>query len=171
MKRLLIIMLFFVAASGFFVSAVYAADITINTQIPGKYPNDPVGIVANLYNFALMIAGLLAFGAIVYGAIKYTISAGNPTQQSDAKQWITDALLGLLLLAGSFIILQTINPDLTTLRLAPLDKIGPPPEAGGCPFGQSKPYKKIGEPDPSDPSVPTPCVSVNECGVNAPSCL
>ncbi len=95
-----------------------AARIDIRKIIPGTYSNTtPAGIVANLYNFGLSIAGVLAFGAIVYGAIKYTVSAGNPSQQSEAKEWITQALWGLLLLAGAYLILNTINPRITKLRV------------------------------------------------------
>ena len=35
-----------------------------------------------------MLAGMLAFGMIIYGAIQYTVSAGNTTQQSDARDRI-----------------------------------------------------------------------------------
>ncbi|RJQ28727.1 hypothetical protein C4571_03075, partial [Candidatus Parcubacteria bacterium] len=33
----------------------------------------PAGIIVNFYQFALMIGGVLAFGAIVYGGIKYVV--------------------------------------------------------------------------------------------------
>lgn len=96
----------------------------INPNIPGQESAEtPSGIVANFYTFALMVSGLLAFGAIVYGAIKYTVSAGNPSQQSDAKQWITDALWGLLLLVSATLILRTINPDIPKLGLPRLEAI------------------------------------------------
>lgn len=90
----------------------------INTGIPpstGTNEADPAGIIANIYQFALMISGLLALGAIVYGAILYTISAGNSSRQSDAKQWIYQALIGLGLLAAGALILATINPKVFTL--------------------------------------------------------
>ncbi len=92
--------------------------VTINPGIPpstGTNEADPAGIIANIYQFALMISGLLALGAIVYGAILYTISAGNSSRQSDAKQWIYQALIGLGLLAAGALILATINPKVFTL--------------------------------------------------------
>lgn len=69
-------------------------------------------IVSDLYQLALGVSGLLAFGSIVYGAIVYTLAAGNPSGQTEGKEWIKQALLGLLLLAGAYIILNTINPAL-----------------------------------------------------------
>src|SRR3990167_9921491 len=72
--------------------------------------------IANFYQWALGIGGLVALGIIVFGGILYTVSAGNASKQDDAKQWITGALIGLLLLFGSYLILNTINPELTKLK-------------------------------------------------------
>lgn len=84
----------------------------------GPCPSEqtPAGYVARIYTFALMIAGLAAFGGIIYGSLKYILSAGNIGSQQDAKDQITQAILGLILLLGSFLILYTINPDLVNLR-------------------------------------------------------
>ena len=76
----------------------------------------PAGYIARLYQFGLMIAGLAAFGSIIFGSVKYILSAGSITNQQDAKDQITQAILGLVLLLGAFIILYTINPDLVSLR-------------------------------------------------------
>ncbi len=94
--------------------------VTISMNIPGTSPNSsstPGAFVENFYQFALMIGGVLAFGVIVYGGVKYMASAGNPSSQSDAKEWIEAALLGLLLLVGAYFILNVVNPQLTNLAL------------------------------------------------------
>ena len=39
-----------------------------------------------------MIGGLLAFGAIVFGAIKYTLAAGKPSGPHEGEEWIKQAL-------------------------------------------------------------------------------
>lgn len=89
--------------------------VEINPNLPGgnegnaDKPN-PVGVIGNLYQFALMIGGLLAFAVIVYGSIQYATAGGNPTKQSDAKDRIVQALIGLLLLVGGGIVLATIRP-------------------------------------------------------------
>ncbi len=75
---------------------------------------DPAQFIVDIYNVALSLGGFLAFGAVVYGAILYSTSAGNPSGQSEAKEWITQALVGLTLLFGAFLVLQTVNPKLTT---------------------------------------------------------
>ena len=45
---------------------------------------------------------------------------GNPGNQSEGKEWVKSALLGLLLLAAAYLILYTVNPNLVNLELADL---------------------------------------------------
>ncbi len=110
-----------IVANFFLLSAARA--VTISMNIPGTSPNastTPGAFVANFYQFALMIGGVLAFGVVVYGGVRYMASAGNPSGQSDAKEWIEAALLGLLLLVGAYFILNVVNPQLTNLGLPAL---------------------------------------------------
>jgi hypothetical protein len=107
-----------------FVSVAHA--ITISMNLPGTSTtasSTPGTFVANFYQFALMIGGVLAFGIIVYGGVKYMASAGNPSGQGDAKEWIQAALLGLLLLVGAYFILNVVNPQLTNLGLPQLTPV------------------------------------------------
>lgn len=108
------------------ISHALAAAITINPSIPYVSSGSGVtGLIQGFYLFALAIAGVLSFGAIVYGGIRYATGRGNPSTESEGKSWITGALLGLLLLAGAYIILQTVNPALTALT-NPADLLHPP---------------------------------------------
>jgi hypothetical protein len=113
-----------VIANFFLLYAAHA--VTISMNIPGTSPNastTPGAFVANFYQFALMIGGVLAFGVVVYGGVRYMASAGNPSGQSDAREWIEAALLGLLLLVGAYFVLNVVNPQLTTLGLPPLQTV------------------------------------------------
>jgi len=76
-----------------------------------------VSYIFGFYDFALIIAGILAMGAIIYGAILYAISSGNTSRQSDAKEWITQAFLGLLLLLAANLLLGTINPNIISPKI------------------------------------------------------
>lgn len=103
---------------------------TVQVPIPcdprvGLCPSEqtPAGYIARLYTFSLMIAGLLAFASIVYGSVKYILSAGIVSMQTEAKEQITQAIFGLVLLLGAFIILYTINPNLVNLRNPSLEVI------------------------------------------------
>ena len=72
--------------------------------------------VYNFYIWSMSIGGLLALSIIIYGGVLYSASGGNPGRMGEAKKWIASALFGLALLFSSFLILNTINPDLTNLK-------------------------------------------------------
>jgi hypothetical protein len=107
-----------------------SAQVTINTSfpVPSSGPG-PGGFVNDFYRFSLMLGGILAFGAIVYGGIRYIFAAGNPSGQSDGKEWIKGALWGLALLGGAYLILNVINPNLTKLSLPGLEPVAAVPAA------------------------------------------
>lgn len=113
-------MLFFALATATEASTLNLGD-ELRVLEESEYPEE---FVNNFYQLALAISGLLAFGAIVYGGIKYTAAAGSPSGQTEGKEWITGALWGLLLLAGAVILLNTINPDI--LRVGLPQELGAP---------------------------------------------
>lgn len=127
----------------FLFPTVHAAE-TVPTGLPQQ--------IGNFYQWALGIGGLVALGVLIFGGILYTVSAGNASRQDDAKQWITGSLVGLIILFGSWFILNTINPNLTKLKDLSLivneaggggippgtgDDFEPPP---GCPFAIKPSY-------------------------------
>ena len=90
---------------------------------PGEPPRPgekvPLGIaqqIGNFYQWALGIGGLVALGVLIFGGILYTISAGNASRQDDAKGWLLGGIMGVILLFSSYLILNTVNPELTNLK-------------------------------------------------------
>lgn len=143
MKRfrlLLVLAAVLLASLSFTVHSVQAEDATAKptTAATPLFPSytDPVTTIQNIYKFSLILAGLLAFGMVSYAGIRYALSGGNPTARSDAMDQLQQAALGLLLLFGAYIILNTIDPNLTRLRLPTLEGIkGDPAEQGGKTLG------------------------------------
>lgn len=80
-------------------------------------------ISAWFYIFFVTISGVAAFFGLVSGGFVRLTSEGNPTKISDANDRITSALLGLIIILSSYLILKTINPELTTLYLEKLPEI------------------------------------------------
>jgi len=74
-------------------------------------------LVAWFYYFLVGISGLATFLMLVWGGFTWLTSTGNPTKISDAKDKITSAVLGLVIILSSYLILKVINPELTTLKL------------------------------------------------------
>jgi len=92
------------------------------------WPNSPMGtsltdnsklvdFVKYLYEWGIALGGLAAFIALVIAGFQYLTSAGNAMKMSNAMKRIQSAVLGLLLLLSSVLILNTINPQLTTLKM------------------------------------------------------
>lgn len=77
---------------------------------------DPASFVNNFYLYVLGIAGTLAVIMIVYGAVKYIVTGGNTSSQKDARDIIVSSVWGIVLLAGAYVILSTINPSLVELK-------------------------------------------------------
>ena len=122
MKKILFLALSLLFATANFVHAATGYKITQTlpgTDIIAKRSADElggfVGYAANLWIFGISIGGVLALGSIVFGAIEWTVSAGNTSKIADAKDRITQAIIGLVLLFGAFTILNFINPELTQL--------------------------------------------------------
>jgi hypothetical protein len=94
-------------------------DLFFGKDVGGSLPLKPIekidltpisGMVEDFYRWAFGVAGVVAFGVLIYGGILYISSAGNASKQGDAKEWIKAAISGLFLLLTAYIILYTINP-------------------------------------------------------------
>lgn len=82
-----------------------------------------VGQVKNLgeyirlvYAWMIPVGAILAVVVIMIGGIMW-LTSGGADRLSTAKQWIGNAIIGLCLLLFSYVILNTINPDLVRLSL------------------------------------------------------
>jgi hypothetical protein len=72
--------------------------------------------ISGIYTFLLSIVGVVAAAMMIIGGFQYLISVGDTAKISAAKERVTDALIGLVLAFGSYIMLYTINPDLVAFK-------------------------------------------------------
>jgi len=90
-----------------------------------EWPNSPVGtsltedsklttLIQYLYEWGITLGGLAVFISLIIAGIQYLSSFGNPVSMKNAMDRIKSAFLGLILLLSSWLILNTINPDLTS---------------------------------------------------------
>ncbi|MDO8466991.1 MAG: pilin [bacterium] len=124
-KGILITFLIFIALTGVVFAEedqpyrlIVPFDGTSNQEVA-----NPVEYIFAFYNFALGAGGLAAVAIIVFAGLKWTTSAGNVSAQSEAKDMILNAILGIVMLLGSILILRTIDPKLTTLELETLKPV------------------------------------------------
>jgi hypothetical protein len=109
-----------------FVSAEYELEVKY-PEIKGlKAEGTLTGYIRYLYTFGLAIISIAALGALVYGGLMY-MTAETITTTEEAKRWIWGAVTGLLLGFGAYLILNTINPDLVSLK----PPNTPPPSSSG----------------------------------------
>lgn len=80
--------------------------------------------VSGIYNWSLAIVGIVAFVQIIYAGWLYLSAAGNTANTSAAMSKISNAVLGIILLFSSYLILNTINPDLVGGGLGLPDLMG-----------------------------------------------
>ncbi len=97
---------------------VFAADgYQLLESMPGvgdaksAAPQFPV-YISKMYNFFVAFVIIAALLMVTIGGFSYILSAGNQAQAGTAKKIITDALIGLVVVFISWLVLNTINPDL-----------------------------------------------------------
>ncbi len=123
-KNTTTLLLFFIILTFSFVF-YYSIPNTASAQLNLNYPElggiRPGGDVSFqefiiwLYYIIIIVASIAAFGIIIWGGIVYLTSAGNPQKMREGMSRIWDAVIGLLIVLLSYLILQTISPQLTEI--------------------------------------------------------
>lgn len=107
-----------------FISPVLAAssypEIAGITIGPGTTATQ---FVVYFFNLAIAVGAFIAGAVLLMAGIDYVSSRGEPAKLESAKSKIKNAFLGLTILLASFIILTTINPALTNIKIDKLTSI------------------------------------------------
>ncbi|MBU1179069.1 pilin [Patescibacteria group bacterium] len=91
---------------------------TAHNQTSNPPTVKPFSSYANdVLKFAIVLGGILAVVVITVGGFEYIMAGGNTSTVEKAKNRIWQAILGLLVIIGAWLILSTINPDLVNLNL------------------------------------------------------
>jgi Type IV secretion system pilin len=140
------------------------------TFVPlGKYDNTPLqqffapgagtnalssitdaGFINALFQIAIIVGSTLATVQIARAGIAIVNSRDNASKRDEGKKMLTSAITGLVLLLGTFLILNQINPDITSLKGLTLNSLTSPTVAA-----------------PAIPTLGTP--APNPTGQNAPN--
>lgn len=81
----------------------------------GCISQDPRSLISKIINVALGISGGITLVVILISAFSLTISGGDVKKTSDAKEWLTAAIMGLIFIILSVSILEFIGT--TVLRI------------------------------------------------------
>lgn len=91
-----------------------AAHHHISTAL-GCLSTDPAILASDIIKIAIGISGGLAFLFLISGSFKLITSGGDPDNIQAAKERITSAIAGLLLIVFSVVILQIIGVNILRL--------------------------------------------------------
>ena len=100
------------------IPMVSGAEIPLNIDWPtfgGITPSAGMNVsdlVIWFYYAIVTISTAAAFGVIIWGGMEYLTSAGNQSRMSSGKEKIESAVIGLFIILISYLVLQTINPQL-----------------------------------------------------------
>ena len=155
-------------------------DKTIDTAYDANNNPCPFGYYLNIMiKLFLGICGVLAVIMIIWGGVQYMTNELISNKEEGRKS-ITNAIFGLLLALGSYIILNTLNPDLLNICLnLPKEEITILPEqiVGDTPPTDGKicndQFKKgdAWPPDSNPAEVDTAAnLATNKISVNLPFC-
>jgi len=88
--------------------------------------------IAAIYRWLIGVAVVFAVVMVIVGGIQYMIAGGSKQGVTVLKERVGNALIGLVLLLGSYVILYTTNPQLTLFRTMLIDQVAtrPTPFAG-----------------------------------------
>lgn len=63
-------------------------------------------LISSLLNFVMIIAAILVFLYLIWGGIEWITSGGDKAKTESARNKITSAIIGLIVLAASWAVLQ-----------------------------------------------------------------
>lgn len=91
------------------VLAQRTVDLTDTSVDPGRGFATDVGTLINaVLSFVMVIAALLVFFYLIWGGIEWITSGGDKGQTEKARNKITSAVIGLVILAASYAILTLV---------------------------------------------------------------
>ncbi len=95
----------------------------------GQYINVPylADYIAGIYKYAVAIVSIIAIVMIMVGGLRWMTAGGNASAVGGAKEMISGATIGLLLVLGSYTVLYTVNPDLVSFKALQIEYIKPDP--------------------------------------------
>lgn len=98
------------------IPGLFSGPIVVDNNLFGNYIN-------SFYVFFAGVAGILAVVMMMWGGFHYITSAGNPQKMKQGKEIINNAIIGLILLLISYLLLNTINPNLIRLAVPSLTRV------------------------------------------------
>lgn len=76
--------------------------------VPAGFATTFSGLLNGILSFVLVISALLVFGFLIWGGFDWITSGGDKGKTDKARQKIVSAIIGLIIVAASYAILQLV---------------------------------------------------------------
>ena len=91
------------------VSSKSRGILPTDQQVCAQGINAIFTLLGNVINYALFAAGALALIFILIGGLQYVLSSGNPQNTAKAKNTITYAIIGLVIVIMALVIVKFVR--------------------------------------------------------------
>jgi hypothetical protein len=91
-------------------------EIGINTALGCLYAGDPPKMISQLLGWGTIVGGGIAFLMIVLAGFQITMAGGDPKKVQAARELITSAITGLILIIFSVFLINLIGVDILGLK-------------------------------------------------------
>ncbi len=125
-RVLLIALVLFCCLLSCYPVLTMAGTLNVNLEVGIGANSTTNGIsyyIGMVYRFAAAIVGVVAVVMIIIGGIQYSTAAGNKALLGSAKETITSAIIGLVIVLMSYLILGIFSSRFTNLTEPTLDPI------------------------------------------------
>ena len=95
-----------------------------STPAPAAKLTELQGVFEKAISAILGLAGIVLFLMLIMGGFRYITSGGDQKKASEARGTLTFAIIGLVVIAGAFLILRFIE-DFTGAQVTQFKIIGP----------------------------------------------
>ena len=92
-------------------TTAWAASSTVNidNQVKGYFGYSSLGnFISNMISFAIIIASIAFAAYLITGGFQYLTSGGDKTKTEEARSRITNALIGLAIVAASWAVWKIV---------------------------------------------------------------
>ena len=89
-------------------SSTIALAQTYNIEPGTGYADNPSSLISFILRLVLAVGALLVFGFLIMGGIQWITSGGDKGKTESARNTITAAIIGLIILAASWAILNLV---------------------------------------------------------------
>jgi len=80
----------------------------ISIEVPAAYSSDVGDIFNKVLGFVLVIAGILVFAYLIWGGVEWITSGGDSGKTEKARNKITGAIVGLVILVSAYAIFKLV---------------------------------------------------------------